>query len=147
MHSVDEIVAWLSECTYARDPDLFHEADYWQHPLTFEQLRRGDCEDFALWAWRKLVKLGRDAEFVAGRILNHNSQSAGHAWVHLRTKEGLFLLESVLPGADTLYPQAEIRDKYMPEVSVDGCLLRYAYGGYYLLRREALNKNTGAGET
>jgi hypothetical protein len=29
----------------------------------FERRRRGDCEDFALWAWRKLAEVGVDAEF------------------------------------------------------------------------------------
>ena len=44
-------MAWLLGCVYARDRDLFRNPDYWQHPCNFEGLRKGDCEDFALWAW------------------------------------------------------------------------------------------------
>ena len=49
--SLDDIMAWLLGCVYARDRDLFRNPDYWQHPCNFEGLRKGDCEDFALWAW------------------------------------------------------------------------------------------------
>ena len=58
--SLEDICAWLMECQYVADPDLFNESDFWQHPRTFERLRQGDCEDHALWAWRKLVELGFD---------------------------------------------------------------------------------------
>jgi hypothetical protein len=67
--NIGDVCDWLLSCEYVRDPELFHEADFWQHPRTFEQLRRGDCEDHALWAWRKLVELGYDADLVSGRQL------------------------------------------------------------------------------
>jgi len=54
------ICEWLADCEYVRDP--VHERDFWQHPKTFEQLRKGDCEDHALWAWRKLTELGISAD-------------------------------------------------------------------------------------
>src|SRR5436309_1493876 len=38
--SIDDIVAWLKDCAYVSDPDLFHEPDVWQHPADFEQRRR-----------------------------------------------------------------------------------------------------------
>ena len=55
--SIDDIVRWLTSCEYDTDIALFHEQDVWQHPADFEQLRRGDCEDFALWAWGKLAEI------------------------------------------------------------------------------------------
>src|SRR6185436_7297823 len=69
VESIDEIVEWLLNCQYMTDAILFNERDFWQHPNTFEQLRRGDCEDFALWAWRKLADIGIDAEFCVGRVV------------------------------------------------------------------------------
>src|SRR5688500_1462509 len=45
VRSVDDICRFLVACEYVRDADLFHEPDFWQHPRTFEQVRRGDCED------------------------------------------------------------------------------------------------------
>jgi hypothetical protein len=56
---------------------LFGEADFWQHPSTFERLRTGDCEDFAVWAWRKLIELGYDVDLVAGGVFGTASWTAG----------------------------------------------------------------------
>ena len=67
--SIDGIVAWLQTCEYVTDLELFHQPDVWLHPGAFERLRRGDCEDFALWAWRKLAEIGIDAEFCVGRVI------------------------------------------------------------------------------
>jgi hypothetical protein len=67
--SVDDIVAWLRACEYVSDVEQFHEPDLWQQPCDFERRQRGDCEDFALWAWRKLIEIGIEAEFYVGRIL------------------------------------------------------------------------------
>ena len=67
--SIDGIVAWLQTCEYVTDLELFHKRDVWLHPGAFERLKRGDCEDFALWAWRKLAEIGIDAEFCVGRVI------------------------------------------------------------------------------
>ena len=56
--SIEHIQNWLLGCRYERDEVLFAEPYFGQHPTTFEHLRAGDCEDFALWAWRKLIELG-----------------------------------------------------------------------------------------
>ena len=136
--NVEDVLAWLLECIYMRDPDLFNETDFWQHPTTFEELRKGDCEDFALWAWRKLVELGFDAEFVAGRCVGCEQHGAGHTWVHYRKEKKVFLFDPVLRDpALMIQPLTSVRHSYLPEVSVDGRLNRYVYGGYYqLLRNE-----------
>src|SRR5438552_1207893 len=62
-----DICSWLFECRYALDITLFQEADFWQHPVTFEKLRQGDCEDHSMWAWRKLRELGLEPEFFCGQ--------------------------------------------------------------------------------
>jgi len=80
----------------ARDASLFRESDYWQHPHTFEQLRRGDCEDFALWAWRKLIEIGIDADLVIGRRVPPQSENSRHAWILFRRGGDEFLFEPVL---------------------------------------------------
>ena len=40
--SPKEIVDWLRCCKYMGDTILFHERDFWQHPVTFENMRKGD---------------------------------------------------------------------------------------------------------
>ena len=137
--SVADLKAWLLGCAYIRDPDLFHEVDFWQHPCTFEHLRMGDCEDFALWAWSRLVRLGYDAEFVAGRWLQGGDPS-GHAWVVFADAGTPHVFDPVIRDETCMVrPLEAVRNEYVPEVSVDGRLNRYVYGGYLQrLRRERL---------
>jgi hypothetical protein len=84
--SVDDIVAWLARCEYMSDADQFHERDVWQQPSSFERRQRGDCEDFALWAWRKLAEIGVDAEFFVGRVTGGGDPAVQrqHAWIVFR---------------------------------------------------------------
>ena len=70
VRSIDEVCDWLLGCAYVSDRELFNESDFWQHPGTFERLRQGDCEDYALWAWRKLVELGPDTAGIRQVTVN-----------------------------------------------------------------------------
>jgi hypothetical protein len=83
VQSVADICRWLQQCEYVRDADLFNQKDVWQHPGEFEARQKGDCEDHALWAWRKLKELNISAEFVVGRLeWGDEAIGAGaHAWV------------------------------------------------------------------
>ncbi len=92
---VSTLCEWLAGCEYVRDDKLFRHEDFWQHPCTFEQLHRGDCEDHALWAWRKLVEIGLRAElFYGSAIVESGSDTkGGHAWVVFHDATGSFLLE------------------------------------------------------
>lgn len=133
VQTIEQVLDWLLDCTYASDPDLFHEADFWQHPCTFEQLKRGDCEDFALWAWRKLVRLGFDAEFVAGRSALPGSCEAGHTWLLFRREGRAYLFDPIIREREHMIrPLHEVRHEYIPEVSVDRHFNRFVYAGYYL---------------
>jgi hypothetical protein len=133
--SIDGIVEWLLQCEYASDPDLFNERDFWQHPTTFEDLRRGDCEDFALWAWRKLGEIGIAAEFYVGRVIW--SDEAGvdrqHAWVVCDIEGTPFLFE---PAARTrehmMRPLADVMDQYVPHFAVNHRFRTSAFCGCVL---------------
>jgi predicted transglutaminase-like cysteine proteinase len=63
---VDEIRAFLRTCRYVSDVEQFGMKDHWMPPEEFERVRRGDCDDFALWTCRQLLSLGYNARFVAG---------------------------------------------------------------------------------
>ncbi len=135
--SVDALCGWLLGCEQVRDPDLFHEADYWQHPGTFEQLRKGDCEDFALWAWRKLVEMGIDARFFTGRRADRPADN-WHAWVVFPKDGHDFLLESIAPNREEMIqPLDEVRSRYVPHFSVGKDFQPQAYGGYLLYLKES----------
>jgi hypothetical protein len=139
--SIDDIENWLRGCEYVSDPDLFRVDDYWQHPQTFEQIRRGDCEDFALWAWRKLIELGYDADFVGGRCLPWTPRSEagdrGHAWVIFRQDGQSFLFETTSKNKATMIrPLAEVSSGYRPELGVDRHRKSFAFGGALITMRE-----------
>ena len=120
--SIAEIAAWLQTCEYVSDLELFHKRDVWQHPSVFEDLKRGDCEDFALWAWRKLSELGIDAELCVGRVIARARPDSHyqHAWVVYRAGTTEFLFE---PAARTeaamIRPLAEVMDDYVPHFAVN----------------------------
>lgn len=122
VRSIDDIVAWLRTCEYVTDLELFHQRDFWQHPGAFETLRRGDCEDFALWAWRKLAEIGIDAEFVVGRVICDEPQEIDrqHAWVVYRVNGTAFLLEpAARKPSRMIRPLAEAMDDYVPHFAVN----------------------------
>jgi hypothetical protein len=140
--SVEDILDWLGTCQYETDASLFREADYWQHPHTFEQLRRGDCEDFALWAWRKLVELGIDADLVIGRRVPPGSENSRHAWILFRRGEDEFLFEPIIRDRPTAVRLlTNVRTEYIPEFGVSPDRRRFLFAGYaYFLQNRHLGK-------
>jgi len=122
VQSIDDIVAWLQTCEYVTDFELFHERDVWQHPRSFETLRRGDCEDFALWAWRKLAEIGIDAEFIVGRVVCEDSPEIDrqHAWVVYRVDGTAFLFEPAARNPSQIIRRlADTMDEYVPHFAVN----------------------------
>src|SRR5262249_16815971 len=119
VESIDDIATWLGQCEYISDRDLFNERDLWQHPGSFERLRRGDCEDFALWAWRKLSELGIEAELYVGRV-HFEGESRQHAWVVYRVNRRDFLFEPAARNrARMIRPLRDVKDEYVPHFAVD----------------------------
>jgi len=143
---VDDVLDWLANCQYETDASLFRESDYWQHPHTFEQLRRGDCEDFALWAWRKLVELGIDADLVIGRRVPPSSENSRHAWILFRDGANEFLFEPVIRNrVEAVRQVTTIRSEYIPEFGVARDRTRFFFAGYaYFLQNRHLGKGASS---
>lgn len=131
VQSIDDICRWLQQCEYVRDSVLFNQRDVWQHPGDFEALRKGDCEDHALWAWRKLKELSIPAEFVVGRTQwsdNGNGVLQGvHAWVSYRENGRTYILETTNKKRNLIYPLEVIQDRYHPWYSVDQTSQTYRF--------------------
>jgi hypothetical protein len=133
--SIDDMVEWLRTCEYVSDTEQFHEADVWQEPCAFERRQRGDCEDFALWAWRKLAELGVDAEFYVGQVRcgDRPQASRQHAWVVYRAKGEVVLFE---PAAQErhrmIQPLAAVKHEYVPHFAVDRRFVTSAFVGCLL---------------
>jgi hypothetical protein len=113
--NMTEIQAFLSTCRYVSDREQFGVPDHWAAPEAFEQTRRGDCDDFALWTWRQLLDLGYNARFVVGSAGRYGS---GHAWVTFRIQDKTFLLEPLLARAGRTFPRLDTL-RYKPSVSVE----------------------------
>ena len=129
VQSVADICHWLQQCEYVRDADLFNQKDVWQHPGEFEARQKGDCEDHALWAWRKLKELNISAEFVVGRLeWGDEAIGAGaHAWVTYVENGRAYILESTYKQRPLVYPLDELPGRYTPWFSVDGTMQTYRY--------------------
>lgn len=126
------IAEWLLECRYAEDPQLLDEPDLWLHPVTFELLRCGDCEDFALWAWRQLVDARFDATFVVGIRSIPGTIRGRHAWVTYRDVGGEHVLDGVERTVERMIrPVTEVRAHYEPQVGVNAEARRFVYAGLY----------------
>jgi hypothetical protein len=110
---------------------LFNDPDRWQHPAAFEKLRRGDCEDFALWAWRKLAEVGIDAEFCVGRVVcDRTDLDRQHAWVVYHLDGMAFLFEPAARGRSRMIrPLADAMHAYVPHFAVDHRFDTYAFVG------------------
>jgi hypothetical protein len=130
--SIDDIVAWLRACEYVSDIEQFQEPDVWQQPCDFERRQRGDCEDFALWAWRKLIEIGIDAEFYVGRILCGGAPPTArqHAWVVYRHGRDAFLFEPAERDRQRMIqPWSAVKDDYEPHFAVDWRFVTSAFVG------------------
>lgn len=141
--SVDDLRRWLSQCSYVSDVELFRENDFWQHPCTFERLQSGDCEDFALYAWRQLLELGLDADFVVGRCCvapvtgEVLARFSGHAWVLLRREGKTYVFEPTLGARRKALQELDlVRHLYVPEFGVGGDRVPYAFGGFLMTAEE-----------
>jgi len=135
VHSIDDIVTWLLDCEYVSDTDLFDKEDHWQHPSVFEQLRRGDCEDFALWTWRKLVEIGYEAEFQVGRVVCDGQPAVDrqHAWVVYRVDREDFLFEPAARDRTRMIrPLVDAMDRYIPYFAVNREFDTSAFAGCIL---------------
>lgn len=140
VRTLDDVCHWLAECQYLSDHQLFNEADFWQHPRTFENLRKGDCEDHALWAWRKLVELGHRAELFVGQWFEGGGEEHDrHAWVVFEQNGQRFLLEAVSKDETAMIRSLpDVCSEYAPHFSVDAAFTMRSHAGYllYLKARE-----------
>lgn len=121
--SMADVRLFLARCEGVSDQEQFGKRDYWQPPEDFEQRKKGDCDDFALWTWRQLLNLGYDARFVGG---SYGRYGTGHAWVQYFRDGKCFLVEPQRRKIGATMPRLTTL-KYSPEVSVawDGKELKY----------------------
>lgn len=113
--SIGDVRSFLVTCRGVSDMEQFGKEDYWQPPEHFEQVKKGDCEDFALWTWRQLLALGYDARVVFGR---QGRYGTGHAWVTFAKDGKYFLVEPQYCRLGDTFPRLSTL-QYHPKLSVE----------------------------
>jgi hypothetical protein len=103
--------------------EQFDRQDYWQPPEDFERTKKGDCDCFALWTWRRLMEMGYDARVVFGKCGRYG---VGHAWVEYFADGQCFLVEPQANRVGEALPRLSTLS-YQPKLSVawDGKKLCY----------------------
>lgn len=106
---------------YVPDARQFGHPDVWIQPSAFEMTLTGDCEDFALWAWVHLVRMGYPARFVLGGLCQ---EAPNHAWVTIHRGGDVQVLECTPQGFNPLI-RAKQAAEYRPWWSIDRNLHGY----------------------
>ena len=121
--TIRELRQFLSQCKYMSDEEQFNRKDYWMPPEEFEQKKKGDCDDFALWTWRQFLGMGYKARYVIGVTEKYR---VGHAWVTIEKDGKYFIVEPQAWVYGETLPRLSFVH-YEPEGSVewDGKRLRY----------------------
>ena len=88
--TLEDLRMFFRKCRYVSDLQQFGRQDFWMLPEEFERTKMGDCEDFAMYAWRQIMSIGHPARFVLGRCGRYGE---GHAWVTFQSGGKTFLLE------------------------------------------------------
>jgi hypothetical protein len=138
--SFESIEEFLRGCTYVDSPSRAN--DWTKLTAEFESTRVGNCLDHSLWAWRKMIELGYDAELVIG--LSHPNRQAvrRHAWVAFHTETEHVYIETTEKRPDVIMfrvVEPDV-DEYWPEVGVRHDCQRVGYNG--MIRHHKLK--TGA---
>jgi hypothetical protein len=121
--TIQDICKFLWGCRARSDQDLFNKREYFQPPEEFERLKKGDCDDFALWTWRQFMALGYDARVVFGKVGRFGQ---GHAWVEFFQDNKCYLVEPQLRILGESMPRLSTL-RYVPQFSAswDGKTLAY----------------------
>lgn len=114
-NSFEDLRRFLKRCRGVSDKEQFGKDDYWMPPEDFEKSLKGDCDDFAMYAWRQLLEMGYRARFVAGSV---GDSLQRHAWVSFEKDGKHFLLEPQARFLGLRFPRLEAL-RYRPDISVE----------------------------
>jgi hypothetical protein len=128
--NLDDLCTFLLSCQYVPVGKGLGQQDRWMRPHDVEWCRAGDCKAFALWAWRRLVELGHDAELVCGEWSPRSDSLGLHAFVLFHDGQRTYVLETTARSKDAMVqPWELVRAEYIPAYAVDKSLGTYFYNG------------------
>lgn len=79
--------------TYDSDKKLYGQLDYWTFPIEVKGGLRGDCEDYSLYKYNRLVEEGIPEENLT-IIICKTETGEGHAILGVITDEGVKILDN-----------------------------------------------------
>lgn len=80
-----------TQITYATDPETSQKADYWSSPMETLQIKKGDCEDFAILKYYTLRELGVPADKMFVVAVGKDGGELDHATLMVNTRDVSFL--------------------------------------------------------
>ncbi len=113
--TLSDVRKFLRKCRYISDYEQFGKIDYWLPPDEFEKTKKGDCEDYALWAWRQMMYLGYKSRYVVGYSGKYGE---GHAWVTIEKEGKYYVVEALASSLGEKLPRLR-GIYYKPEMSVE----------------------------
>lgn len=84
---------WANARPYVEDQANWGVADYWETPGEF-LARGGDCEDYAIFKYASLVRLGFSADDLRIVVVNDTTLNAFHAVLAVRLADKTWLLDN-----------------------------------------------------
>jgi predicted transglutaminase-like cysteine proteinase len=92
---------WANARPYVEDIVNWGVADYWETPGQF-LARGGDCEDYAIFKYFSLIRLGFSPDDLRVVVVNDTSLKAFHAVLAVRADGETWLLDSQIAEVEPL---------------------------------------------
>lgn len=90
---MDAVNSWANARPYVEDKVNWGVADYWETPGEF-LARGGDCEDYAIFKYASLVRLGFSADDLRIVVVDDTTLNAFHAVLAVRLSGKTWLLDN-----------------------------------------------------
>ena len=119
----ESLDALINTGTYVSDLTQYEDLSEWVLSATFEVTLTGDSDEFAMWAWVQLCRLGYPARLMVGGLYQ---ERPNHAWVTVHRGQSVQVLECTPQGFNPLI-NARNAIEYRPLWSVDRSLYCYRH--------------------
>jgi predicted transglutaminase-like cysteine proteinase len=112
---MDAVNRWANAQPYVEDQVNWGVADYWETPAEF-LARGGDCEDYAIFKYASLARLGFSPDDLRIVVVNDTALNAFHAVLAVRLAGKTWLLDNQTARTEA-FGQAP---QYTPIYSLNG---------------------------
>lgn len=121
---LNKVNFFFNQFNYVNDIDYFNKKDYWVSPHTFNLLRKGDCEDFAVAKMFFLKKNNFNGKMKL--LYTHNSDNIAHIILLVETenKDDFYVLDNIYKRVHLFSKSYYIKKKNI-EISLKSYFPKY----------------------